>query len=161
MTAGSEDLGMFEFLLGTICLIVGMVAIGTAGAMRKQHARGGWRFGIAGVGMFSAIAAVVLIARSGGIAGIILVSSALTVLIGVGVLIWYLVLMVSSLDEALTPRQPPATPDFQFLQEEGPPVQATSGKRSSRIKQGFKRAQERIAKMEFLNGWSFMRRPPQ
>jgi hypothetical protein len=29
------------------------------------------------------------------------------------------------------------------------------------IKQRFDKARVRIAKMEFLNGWSFMRRPPQ
>jgi hypothetical protein len=80
-----------------------------------------------------------------------------TVLCGVGVVIWYFVGMIASVDEALTPRQPPRPTDFAFLQQpQENPASTKPKRRSLAQRMGLQTSAERIAKMT----WMF-RKPPQ
>ena len=91
------------------------------------------------------------------------VGSGLTVLIGVGVVGGYLVSMVASMDKPRPVRPTTSTPDFSFLASERKDGDArpSTAKRASLTRRILgSTAADRIAKMRFLTGWSFMRRGP-
>ena len=146
---------MVNFASGLVALLIGMIALGSAGAMPRR--RSALRLSFLVLSSFSTIAALLLIFRAGGFPALALVGSGLTVLIGVSVLIWYFVGLIASVNVALTPRESPPPTDFAFLNQPGENAASKSPKRRSLAERmGLKTAGERIAKM----GWMF-RKPPQ
>lgn len=146
---------MANFVSGVIALVIGMVALGCAGAMSRR--RSGLRLSFLVLGASSTIAALVLIYRAGGFPALAFVGSGLTVLIGGSVVMWYFVGLIASVDEALTPREPLPPTDFKFLHEQqSNPPSPQPRRRSLAERMGLTTAGQRIAKM----GWMF-RKPPQ
>jgi hypothetical protein len=127
-----------------------MIALGSAGATPKR--KSGLRLSFLVLGVFSTVAALVLIYRAGGFPALAFVGSGLTVLIGAGVVIWYFVGLIASVDEALMPREPPPPTDFTILnQPRENRDSAAPIRRSLAERMGLKTARDRIAKM----GWMF------
>ena len=149
-----EYLNLASLVGGLIALVTGMVTLGWGGATPRR--RRGKRVSLLTLGAISTVAAVVLLHRIGGFEVLAMIGSVLTVLIGAGVVIWYFVGLITSVDEALTPRESPPT-DFQFLhQQQNNPTGTRSKRRSMAERMGLMTAGERIAKMR----WMF-RKPPQ
>ena len=146
---------MTNFMLGVIALLIGMIALGSAGATPRR--RSALRFSFLVLGAFSTVAALMLIYRAGGFSALAFVGCGLTVLIGASIVICYFVGLIGSIDEALTPREPPPPTDFSFLNHPREnPASSIPKRRSLAERMGLATAGQRIAKM----GWMF-RKPPQ
>jgi hypothetical protein len=139
---------------GAIALVVGMLALGMCGATPRR--RIGMRASLLVLGSFSTFAALAMLYRAGGFPALAIVGSGLTTLVGIGVVIWYFVAMIASVDEALTKREPLPPTDFAFLhQQASQPSPAQPKRPTMSQRMGLTMSRERIASMTW-----FFRKPP-
>jgi hypothetical protein len=112
----SEYLTMSALVLPSIALLIGLVALGAAGATPRRHR---WlQITLFALGAISTAAALILFYRAGGFEALAFVGSAMIVVTGIGVLAWYFLSFVGTADDALsTGNAPPPTPDFSFLHQ--------------------------------------------
>jgi hypothetical protein len=152
---------MAQYVLAAIAMLIGMVALGAGGATARR--RNATRWSLFALGAISTLASLVLLYRGGGFPMLAFVGSGLIVVTGAVVVGWYFVSMPMSLDDRTTSPESHALPDFSFLITQGNDAnaQSPSPRRPSLATRILgTTAADRIARMRFLTGWSFMRRGP-